>query len=134
MLPGVLKRLMSRLLLHENPYMNLSPAWVQEFNIHQIEAVHWSSVGKFDAPDVVLMDWARGNDYIVFTHDLDFGTALALTKADKPSVIQVRTQNVTIEHLSNMLISTITTYKELLNRGALLVLDEDKKRIRILPL
>lgn len=84
--------------------MNLSPAWVQEFKLYQIEAVHWSSVGKFDAPDIILMEWARQNDYIVFTHDLDFGTALALTKAEKPSVIQVRTQNVSVPYLSKMVI------------------------------
>lgn len=77
--------------------MNLSPFWVQEFGHYEIEAVHWSTVGNFDAPDVVLMDWARKHDQIVFTHDLDFGTALALTKSEKPSVIQVRTQNVTID-------------------------------------
>ena len=114
--------------------MNLSPEWVQEFRLYKIEAVHWSTVGKFDAPDTVLMDWARKNNYVIFTHDLDFGTALALTKAEKPSVIQVRTQNVTVSHLSNMVISTLEIYADLLEKGALLVLDEDKKRIRILPL
>lgn len=41
------------------------------------------------------MAWARANDYIVFTHDLDFGAMLALTNAESPSVIQVRTQDVT---------------------------------------
>ena len=51
--------------------MNLSPEWVQEFKLHNIEAVHWSSVGKFDAPDNLIMNWARQNNYIVFTHDLD---------------------------------------------------------------
>jgi len=30
--------------------MNLSPEWVQEFKLHNIEAVHWSAIGKFDAP------------------------------------------------------------------------------------
>jgi predicted nuclease of predicted toxin-antitoxin system len=114
--------------------MNLSPDWVQEFQLYEIKAIHWSAVGKFDAPDSMLMDWARKNEYIVFTHDLDFGTALALTKAEKPSVIQVRTQNVTITHLSKMVISTLTTYADMLENGALLTLDEDKKRIRILPL
>jgi len=114
--------------------MNLSPEWVQEFKVYKIEAVHWSAVGKFDAPDTSLMDWARENEHIIFTHDLDFGTALALTKAEKPSVIQVRTQNVTVPHLSKMVISAIETYTELLVKGALIVLDEDKKRIRILPL
>jgi predicted nuclease of predicted toxin-antitoxin system len=39
--------------------MNLSPEWVQEFKLHKIEAVHWSAVGKFDAPDTLLIDWAR---------------------------------------------------------------------------
>lgn len=114
--------------------MNLSPEWVQGFKFHDIEAVHWSAVGKFDAPDNVIMDWARKNDHIVFTHDLDFGTALALTKAEKPSVTQVRTQNVTVSHLSKMVISTLRDYADLFKKGALLVIDEDKKRIRILPL
>ena len=114
--------------------MNLSPDWVNEFKLHHIEAIHWSAVGDIGALDVIIMDWARKNEYIVFTHDLDFGTALALTKAEKPSVIQVRTQNVTVAHLSKMVISSIETYADLLLKGALLVLDEDKKRIRILPL
>jgi len=114
--------------------MNLSPEWVQEFSQHNIEAKHWSEVGRFDAPDSALMDWARQNSYIIFTHDLDFGTTLALTKAESPSVIQVRTQNVTINHLSKMVLSALKAYTELLEKGALIVLDEDKKRIRILPL
>lgn len=91
-------------------------------------------MGEIGAPDVVIMDWARKNEHIVFTHDLDFGTALALTKAEKSSVIQGRTQNVTVTHLSRMVISSLETYKDILLKGALLVLDEDKKRIRILPL
>ena len=64
--------------------MNMSPLWVQEFKLYEIEAVHWSTVGKFDAPDAALMDWARKHDHIVFTHDIDFGTALALPKSEKP--------------------------------------------------
>ena len=114
--------------------MNLSPAWVEVFKTHQIEAVHWSDVGRFDAADAILMEWARTNACIVFTHDLDFGSILALTKAEKPSVIQVRTQNVTIQHLSAMVIPAIKEHANLLEKGALLVIDEDKKRIRILPL
>ncbi|RZL22166.1 MAG: hypothetical protein EOO96_24070 [Pedobacter sp.] len=114
--------------------MNLSPEWVQEFKHAGFEAVHWSTVGRFDAPDSDLMDWARNHEYIVFTHDLDFGTALALTKAQKPSVIQVRTQNVSVTHLSKMVINTISNHTDFLEQGALIILDESKKRIRILPL
>jgi predicted nuclease of predicted toxin-antitoxin system len=114
--------------------MNLSPEWVEEFKLYNIDAVHWSTVGKFDAPDVELMAWARDNDHIVFTHDLDFGTALALTKAEKPSVIQVRTQNVSVAYLSKMVIRTLENHIDFLEKGALIILDESKKRVRILPL
>jgi len=114
--------------------MNLSPEWVQEFEAFGIVSVHWSTVGRFDAPDVALMAWARENNYVVFTHDLDFGTALALTKAEKPSVIQVRTQNVTVANLSNMVIQTLKAHEDVINKGALLIIDEHKKRVKILPL
>jgi predicted nuclease of predicted toxin-antitoxin system len=46
------------------------------------EAVHWSEVGDPRAPDTVLMQWAIAHGYAVFTHDLDFGTMLALSGAD----------------------------------------------------
>ena len=82
----------------------------------------------------MIIDWAINNDHVIFTHDLDFGTALALTKADKPSIIQVRTQNVTIARLSGMLVPTLKKYADVLDKGALLVVDEQKERIRILPL
>jgi predicted nuclease of predicted toxin-antitoxin system len=113
--------------------MNLSPDWVEEFKLHRIEAIHWSNVGIFDAPDKNIIDWAKKHNYVIFTHDLDFGTALALTKAEKPSVVQVRTQNVTIFYLSKIVLPAIKTHADLLEKGALLVIDEDKKRIRILP-
>ena len=51
-------------------------------------------VGHPRANDATIMAWASAHGHVVFTHDLDFGTALALTHADGPSVIQVRTQRV----------------------------------------
>jgi predicted nuclease of predicted toxin-antitoxin system len=114
--------------------MNLSPDWVEVFARHGLNAVHWSTVGDPRAADPVLMQWARANDYVVFTHDLDFGTALALTQAESPSVIQVRTQDVTPNHLEAMLMDALSKYESLLESGALIVLDESKSRVRILPL
>ena len=42
------------------------------------------------AEDSEIMAWASVNDFVVFTHDLDFGAILALTRAEGPSVVQVR--------------------------------------------
>jgi predicted nuclease of predicted toxin-antitoxin system len=80
------------------------------------------------------MDWARANDYIVFTHDLDFGAMLALTQAESPSVIQVRTQDVTPTHLEEVVIDVVRKNESVLEAKALIVLDEGRSRVRILPL
>lgn len=114
--------------------MNLSPEWVEVLETHGWGAVHWSTVGDPRAEDTVLMDWARANDHIVFTHDLDFGAILALTQAESPSVIQVRTQDVTPTHLAAAVIEVLEKYESSLEAGALIVLDEGRSRVRILPL
>jgi predicted nuclease of predicted toxin-antitoxin system len=114
--------------------MNLSPDWVDVFARHGLSAVHWSTVGDPRAEDPILMQWARENDYVVFTHDLDFGTLLALTQAESPSAIQVRTQDVSPHYLEAMVIGGLNKYESLLEAGALIVLDEGKSRVRILPL
>jgi predicted nuclease of predicted toxin-antitoxin system len=80
------------------------------------------------------MAWARENNHVVFTHDLDFGAILAVTHAEGPSVIQVRTQDVTPEHLGQVVMSALNQHKSVLEEGALVILDEVKSRARILPL
>lgn len=114
--------------------MNLTPDWVEVFASHGLSAVHWSSIGDPRAVDQVLMDWARANGHIVFTHDLDFGAVLALTQAESPSVIQVRAQDVSPGHLAGVVIAALREYEDLLEEGALIVLDEGRARARILPL
>ena len=80
------------------------------------------------------MTWAQANQHTVFTHDLDFGMLLAITHAAGPSVIQVRAQDVTPAHLENLVVSALKEYGPLLETGALIVVDESKLRVRILPL
>ncbi|MBF0240776.1 MAG: DUF5615 family PIN-like protein [SAR324 cluster bacterium] len=52
------------------------------------EVKHWSQIGAPNAPDTEIMDWARKNKNVVFTHDLDFSALLFSTNATAPSVIQ----------------------------------------------
>ncbi len=114
--------------------MNLSPDWVDAFAAQVIESVHWSTVGDARAEDEELMRWARDRNYIVFTHDLDFGMILALTQAESPSVIQVRAQDVLSSHLANTVVAVLQQNEMVLEQGALVVLDESRARVRILPL
>ena len=113
--------------------MNLSPRWMEHFKINGIESVHWSSLGDPRAEDDVLMQWARENKHVVFTHDLDFGTILALTQATAPSVLQIRTQNVLPENLGKLVVDVLKKYHVELEKGALVVVDEIIQRVRMLP-
>jgi predicted nuclease of predicted toxin-antitoxin system len=114
--------------------MNLSPAWVPLLRRHGIEAVHWSSIGATDADDDEIMRWARDNEAVVFTHDPDLGIILALTRAGRPSVIQVRTQDVSSNYLGGTVISVLNAHSDALSRGALITVDEARARVRILSI
>ncbi|MEO7659313.1 MAG: DUF5615 family PIN-like protein [Pyrinomonadaceae bacterium] len=114
--------------------MNLSPDWTAAFTAANIESVHWSTVGDPRAEDIEIIEYARSYGYIVFTHDLDFGMLLALTNAAGPSVIQVRTQDILPSSLGNTLISVVRNNEPALDQGALIVVDEARARVRILPL
>src|SRR6266540_4043780 len=113
--------------------MNLSPDWVPVLQSHGWSAVHWSTVGDPRAPDHDIMDWARANDSVVFTHDLDFGTVLALTHATGPSVLQIRGQNVLPEDIGPVVIAALRQHDAALAAGALVVVDVKKSRVRVLP-
>ena len=80
------------------------------------------------------MGWARENGHVLFTHDLDFGTLLAFTRARGPSVIQVRAQDVLPEHLEEMVVSTLRKYESQLREGALVTVDESRGKVRLLPI
>ncbi len=77
--------------------------------------------------------WTGHMQMVVCTHALDFGTLLALTHAQGPSVIQVRTQDIMPQSLGGKLVQILRQYEPMLESGALIVVDETKSRVRILP-
>lgn len=114
--------------------MNLSPDLVTAFAAENIESIHWATVGDPRADDTEITSFAREKNYIVCTYDLDFGTILALTQAEGPSVVQIRSQDILSPLLITRVIGVFKTYETELAQGALVVIDETKERVRILPL
>ena len=113
--------------------MNLSPTWVDFLEAEGFEVVHWSFVGDPCATDTTLMAWAVANGCVVLTHDLDFGVLLALTHAVAPSVVQVRVQDPSPQSVGHDLIRVLRLREDLLKSGALLTIDKNKDRVRLLP-
>lgn len=114
--------------------MNLSPDWAETLSDSGWPAQHWSTVGDPRATDAEIIKWARTNSHIVLTHDLDFGTLLALTHADGPSVIQIRSQDPFPQRLAPVVSAALKQHAGELEKGALLVIDEARARVRVLPI
>jgi predicted nuclease of predicted toxin-antitoxin system len=114
--------------------MNLSPRWVDVLANAGIEATHWSAIGAYNAPDSEIMAYAGANDYVVLTHDLDFGAILAATHGEKPSVVQIRNEDVSPDVIGKQLVIALRQMTSELEEGALLTVDPNRMRLRLLPL
>ena len=80
------------------------------------------------------MAYASANDCVVLTHDLDFGAILAATHGDKPSVVQIRAEDVSPEAIGNQVIIALRQMATELEAGALLTVDPSRTRLSLLPL
>jgi predicted nuclease of predicted toxin-antitoxin system len=114
--------------------MNLSPRWVRRLRAIGLEASHWTEIGSNCAPDVEIMRYARDHDYVLLTHDLDFGAILAATQGEKPSVVQIRSEDVSPDTIGKALADALLQMAEELRAGALLTVEPKRTRLRLLPL
>ncbi|GHV90683.1 hypothetical protein AGMMS50268_11860 [Spirochaetia bacterium] len=114
--------------------MNLSPEWADYLIGNSLEAVHWSSCGSPDSPDTAIMTYAKEHNFVVLTNDLDFGTILALTHYEKPSVIQIRSGVLSPIRIGGSVTSAIKKLSTEIEQGALVTIDLNKIRLHLLPL
>ena len=114
--------------------MNLSPRWAILLAGAGIQAQHWSTIGAAEAPDSEIMAYAKANNCVVLTHDLDFSAILAATHGNKPSVAQIRADDISLEAIGNQVVLALLQMANELEAGALLTIDPNRTRLRLLPL
>ena len=120
--------------LHIIVDMNLSPSWVDFLLSKGISAVHWRDIGDLRASDAVIMERARIDASVVLTHDLDFGILLALNCAVGPSVVQLRSQDLTPAAVGEIVVMALIQFQSQIQSGAILTVDATTSRIKVLPI
>ncbi len=86
------------------------------------------------ATDAQIMGWAARDQRVVVSADTDFGELLAVTNQSRPSVVLLRRQgNRRASEVADLLMLNLPAVEEDLNRGAIVVLDADRIRVRALP-
>ena len=114
---------------------NLSPMLAIALRDAGHDAVHTRDIGMQRAGDPEVLHAAREQDRIVVSADTDFGTLLAATGSDRPSVILIRrSSDRRTSHLARLLLANLAAVEEPLRHGAVVVLDDERVRVRPLPL
>lgn len=80
------------------------------------------------------MAFAKANGYVVLTHDLDFSAILAATHGDKPSVAQIRSEDIDPDVIGKPVIAALQQLSTELDDGALITIEPSRTRLRVLPL
>jgi predicted nuclease of predicted toxin-antitoxin system len=114
--------------------MNLTPLWCEFLTEAGHEPKHWSRVGRPDAPDVEILDFAREGQWVIITQDLDFGSLLALRGDDLPSVIQIRAHATLPSDIGRQVVDAIEATAQYLRSGALVTLTPSEFRVTALPI
>ncbi len=84
--------------------------------------------------DWEICEYALENKRIIVTHDLDFGELLAVSGSSGPSVIIFRIQPLTKDVMEKTCRQILSHTQEELKRGAIIMIEKDKFRLRRLPI
>lgn len=114
--------------------MGISPQTAQFLRTSGHDALHLYEAGLLTLPDSDILAKARHEDYIVLTHDLDFGELMAASGADLPSVITFRLRNMQPDNVNRHLQAVIDQHTDALQAGAVVTVTEGRSRVRQLPI
>lgn len=97
------------------------------------DAVHVADVNLQGSPDVDVLAKARADDRVVVTADTDFGTLLALSGASGPSVVLLRRSGRRVHERAQIVLTVLDLVAGQLAAGAVVTVDNERVRIRPLP-
>jgi predicted nuclease of predicted toxin-antitoxin system len=113
----------------------LSPSLADGLRDHGYDAVHVRNYSLQRADDEAILDRAAVEGRVLVSADTDFGTILALGGRSNPSVIIFRrdTSRKPGDQL-DVLLTNLPVVEAALGKGALVVFEETRIRIRDLPI
>ena len=113
---------------------NQSPAIVDLLAEAGHDAVHVHDLDMTGSPDVAVLAAASAADSVVISADTDFGELLAFSNARGPSIVLLRRQQQRRAHeIAALILANLDDVAEDLRAGAIVVIDDDRVRIRSLP-
>jgi predicted nuclease of predicted toxin-antitoxin system len=114
---------------------SLPPALAGTLHEAGHDAVFLAEIGSPSASDPEVIELARREERIIITADSDFSTELALAGQAAPSIVYYRrTRARRGTQLAILLLAQLARVEQELTRGAIVVIEEGRVRVRSLPI
>ncbi len=114
---------------------NLSPLLAEGLKAAGHDAVHLRDLGMQAESDPVVLQRAQTDERVLVSADTDFGGLLSRSRATGPSILLIRrlTGRRAAEQ-SAIILANLDQIAEDLTAGAVVVISDDRIRIRRLPM
>ena len=114
--------------------VNIAAATIQALRARGFDVLALTEVGLHRLQDVDILAQAAREGRSVVTFDRRFTTSLALFRMELPSVIVLSIRDQTPASATPKLLSALEQHREVLDEGAIVIVDDDRTRVRRLPL
>ena len=114
----------------------LSPKLADLLKNDGFDVVHVRKIGLQHSSDKEIFDYAADKNRIIISADTDFGLLLSQRNKQKPSVIIFRkgAERDPLQQGKLLKLNLSENVKEALHSGSIVIIEQDKLRIKSLPL
>ena len=114
--------------------MNLSPQTVVALRQAGWDIIRVLEVLPATAPDAEILDFARQENRVILTQDLDFCMLIALSGYNQPSLITLRLTSSELNLVNKKLLEILPRIEQELQNGCAITIEDSSVRIRKLPI
>ncbi|MFN5763854.1 MAG: DUF5615 family PIN-like protein [Pseudanabaena sp.] len=113
--------------------VHISPKTVGDLQKQGYVIMRSSEVLPANAPDINILEFARIENWVVLTQDLDFSMLVALSKYSQPSLITLRLSSAKPDIVTKRLLDVLSQIEKALQEGSAITVQDESIRIRKLP-
>jgi len=114
--------------------LNLSPQTVEALRRDSWDILRVNERLSIRAPDLEILRWARQNNRVIISQDLDFSTLIAVQGWSRPSLVTLRLSETDPATVTARLREVLSGCVADLREGCALTIADESIRIRKLPI